>query len=91
MLRFVLDDGESIGDLQVAATVEHAVERAGEQVQLTARAIAGIMHGRDTPAFPRSAWSKCPGWGTCMHVRFAEVRSAAQRELLKQAGGTGPR
>jgi hypothetical protein len=76
--------------LQVAATVEHAAVRAGKNVHLTARAIANIMHGRDTPAFPRSAWSKCPGWGSCMHVRFAELRSAAQKELLKQAGGAGP-
>ena len=86
-----LNDGETTGDLQVAATVEHTAERAGEQVQVTARAIASIMHGRDTPSFPRSAWSKCPGWGSCMHVRFAELRSAAQKELLKQAGGTRPR
>jgi hypothetical protein len=76
--------------MQVSATVENAAQRAGDQVQLTARAIASIMHGLDTPAFPRSAWSKCPGWGTCMHTRFSELRAVAQKELLKQAGRSGP-
>lgn len=70
--------------MQVAAIVEEARQRAGSGVQLTGRAIASMLHGRDMPAFPRAAWSKCPGWGSCMHVRFGDLRRHAQAKLLEQ-------
>ena len=63
---------------------EEAARRAGSNVKLTGRAVASLLHGRDMPAFPRSAWSKCPGWGSCMHVRFGDLRRHAQAQLMKQ-------
>lgn len=69
---------------QVAAMVEEAKRRAGSETQLTGRAVASMLHGRDMPAFPRAAWSKCPGWATCIHVRFGDLRKHAQAQLLQQ-------
>eukprot|EP00892_Ulva_mutabilis_P003964 jgi/Ulvmu1/193/UM001_0197.1 len=81
-LPFDIEIGK-MTSLRVTAMVQEAKQRAGSGVQLTGRAVASMLHGRDMPAFPRMAWSKCPGWGSCMHVRFGDLRRHAQAKLLQ--------
>jgi hypothetical protein len=55
--------------------------------RLTARAVARVLQGRDSPAFPRNIWSKCPGWSRAVHVDFETLRRLAQDALLSSGQG----
>lgn len=48
---------------------------------LTARALARILHGLASPAFPADRWSKCGVWGRYAAVDFAAVHAACQQVL----------
>lgn len=53
-------------------------EQAGPE--LSGRALARILHGVGSPAFPPDPWGKRMGafWGSQMHVDFAAVLKAAE-------------
>lgn len=48
---------------------------------LTARALARILHGLASPAFPADRWAKCGVWGRYAGVDFAAVLTACQQVL----------
>ena len=48
---------------------------------LTGRAIARILHGVSSPAFPTAQWSKCGFWGRYVDVDFCAVQTAAEKVL----------
>jgi len=53
----------------------------GKGKHMTPRAIARIMHGLQSPAFPADQWRKTPGWGRYTKVDFlAVVRAPAAEE-----------
>ncbi|KFK44663.1 hypothetical protein AALP_AA1G287700 [Arabis alpina] len=56
--------------------------QSNRQAKFTPRAIARIMHGVGSPAFPNSIWSKTHFWGRYMSVDFGAIMEAAQTELL---------
>ena len=68
--------------LQVKAAAEEVRARAPAGARVTARAVARVLHGRDTPTWRRQDWAKCPGWGKCLHVPFEQLRRLAQEALL---------
>ena len=60
---------------------------------LTGRAVARILHGVSSPAFPASQWSKCGFWQQYTHVDFAQIAVMAQNEVdvsrqAKEAAGS---
>ncbi|DBA84790.1 TPA: hypothetical protein ACH3X1_016785 [Trebouxia sp. C0004] len=48
---------------------------------LTGRAVARILHGVASPAFPTAQWTKCGFWQQYTNVDFAQIAAAAQHEL----------
>ncbi|XP_010499278.1 PREDICTED: ATP-dependent DNA helicase Q-like 5 [Camelina sativa] len=56
--------------------------QSNRQAKFTPRAIARIMHGVGSPAFPNSVWSKTHFWGRYMSVDFRVIMEAAQTELF---------
>ncbi|RID53436.1 hypothetical protein BRARA_G00828 [Brassica rapa] len=56
--------------------------QSNRQAKFTPRAIARIMHGVGSPAFPNSIWSKTHFWGRYMRVDFRAIMEAAQTELM---------
>lgn len=48
---------------------------------LTGRAIARILHGVSSPAFPTKQWSKCGFWGRYVDVDFGAVQKTAEKVL----------
>ncbi|TVU15483.1 hypothetical protein EJB05_39006, partial [Eragrostis curvula] len=54
--------------------------------KFTPRAVARIMHGISSPAFPSATWSKNHFWGRYMEVDFPLVMEAAKAELVKLVG-----
>lgn len=56
--------------------------QSNRQAKFTPRAIARIMHGVGSPAFPNSIWSKTHFWGRYMSVDFRAIMEAAQTELM---------
>ncbi|KAL9307513.1 ATP-dependent DNA helicase Q-like 5 [Arabidopsis thaliana] len=56
--------------------------QSNRQAKFTPRAIARIMHGVGSPAFPNSVWSKTHFWGRYMNVDFRVIMEAAQTELF---------
>ncbi|KQJ83245.1 ATP-dependent DNA helicase Q-like 5 isoform X3 [Brachypodium distachyon] len=54
--------------------------------KFTPRAVARIMHGISSPAFPAATWSKNHFWGRYMEVDFPLVMEAAKSELVKFVG-----
>ena len=48
---------------------------------LTGRAVARILHGVASPAFPTPQWNKCGFWQQYTNVDFAQIAAAAQHEL----------
>lgn len=72
--------------LQAArAVLRRNREQAGPA--LTARALARILHGVGSPAFPPDVWSKRMGafWGSHANVDFAAVLKAAEITLRDNA------
>ncbi|KAJ0976977.1 hypothetical protein J5N97_012451 [Dioscorea zingiberensis] len=56
--------------------------QSNSHVKFTPRAIARIMHGIPSPAFPSSTWSKCHFWERYSKIDFAVVMKAATLELM---------
>ncbi|VVA92797.1 unnamed protein product [Arabis nemorensis] len=56
--------------------------QSNRQAKFTPRAIARIMHGVGSPAFPNSIWSKTHFWGRYISIDFGAIMEAAQTELL---------
>ncbi len=56
---------------------------AAEQVaaQLTGRAVARILHGLSSSAFPAAQWKKCGYWGRYGDVDFEAVLAVAEAEI----------
>ncbi|KAM3387772.1 hypothetical protein ACQJBY_010550 [Aegilops geniculata] len=54
--------------------------------KFTPRAVARIMHGISSPAFPAATWAKNHFWGRYMEVDFPVVIEAAKAELVKFVG-----
>lgn len=76
--------------LQAArAVLRRNREQAGPL--LSARAIARILHGVGSPAFPPDAWNKRMGafWGSQAHVEFAAVLKAAECVVRTEAAASG--
>ncbi|XP_078172709.1 DEAD/DEAH box RNA helicase family protein isoform X1 [Carex rostrata] len=51
-------------------------------VKLTPRALARIMHGIPSPAFPSSTWARNYLWGRYVEIDFQVVLEAAKIELM---------
>ncbi|KAK2636714.1 hypothetical protein Ddye_031506 [Dipteronia dyeriana] len=56
------------------------------QAKFTPRAVARIMHGIGSPAFPSTIWSKTHFWGRYTQIDFQAVMEAARAELLNVVG-----
>lgn len=56
--------------------------KSNSHAKFTPRAMARIMHGLGSPAFPSATWSKCHFWGRYMHIDFEEIMKAAEEELV---------
>ncbi|KAJ4710900.1 DNA helicase, ATP-dependent [Melia azedarach] len=54
--------------------------------KFTPRAVARIMHGIASPAYPSTIWSKTHFWGRYMQIDFQAVMEAAKAELLNFVG-----
>ncbi|XP_020111458.1 ATP-dependent DNA helicase Q-like 5 [Ananas comosus] len=50
--------------------------------KFTPRAVARIMHGISSPAFPSLTWSKSHFWGRYVEIDFPVVMEAAKVELM---------
>ncbi|PIA51330.1 hypothetical protein AQUCO_01100275v1 [Aquilegia coerulea] len=60
--------------------------QSNSHAKFTPRAIARIMHGIPSPAFPSSIWSKTHFWGRYLQIDFPIVIEAATVELMSFAG-----
>ncbi|XP_020246130.1 ATP-dependent DNA helicase Q-like 5 [Asparagus officinalis] len=56
--------------------------QSNSHAKFTPRAVARIMHGIPSPAFPSTVWSKCHFWGRYMEIDFPIVMEAAAVELM---------
>ncbi|XP_077211920.1 DEAD/DEAH box RNA helicase family protein [Tasmannia lanceolata] len=54
--------------------------------KFTPRAVARIMYGISSPAFPSATWSKCHFWGRYSQIDFRMVMEAARIELMNFVG-----
>ncbi|KAJ8484179.1 hypothetical protein OPV22_016664 [Ensete ventricosum] len=63
--------------------------QSNSYTNFTPRAVARIMHGITSPAFPSSTWSKRHFWGRYVEVDFPVVMEAAKVELMNFAGKCG--
>lgn len=78
---------------QILAYVEPIVQYLQLQgCTLTGRAIARILHGVASPAFPTAQWSKCGFWQQYTNIDFAQVlvlgeHEANVRRQNKEAAG----
>ncbi|XP_038986815.1 ATP-dependent DNA helicase Q-like 5 isoform X2 [Phoenix dactylifera] len=59
--------------------------QSNSYAKFTPRAVARIMHGIPSPAFPSATWSKSHFWGRYMEFDFPVVMEAAKMELLNFA------
>ncbi|KAJ9563892.1 hypothetical protein OSB04_009052 [Centaurea solstitialis] len=60
--------------------------QSNSHAKFTPRAIARIMHGIATPAFPSSTWSRTHFWGRYIQTNFDVIMEAAKAELMDSAG-----
>ncbi|EEF47546.1 rothmund-thomson syndrome DNA helicase recq4, putative [Ricinus communis] len=60
--------------------------QSNSQAKFTPRAIARIMQGIPSPAYPSATWSKTHFWGRYTHIDFQVVMEAAKTELMHFAG-----
>ncbi|KAI3919526.1 hypothetical protein MKX01_018349 [Papaver californicum] len=60
--------------------------QSNTHAKFTPRAVARIMHGIGSPAFPSATWSKTHFWGRYAQVDFQVVMEAATAELMNFAG-----
>lgn len=60
--------------------------QSNSQARFTPRAVARVMHGIASPAYPSTAWSKTHFWGRYTHIDFQVVMEAAKEELKNFVG-----
>ncbi|KAK9276614.1 hypothetical protein L1049_006149 [Liquidambar formosana] len=60
--------------------------QSNSQAKFTPRAIARIMHGIASPAYPSATWSKTHFWGRYTQIDFQVVMEAAKAELINFVG-----
>ncbi|KAK6930862.1 Helicase, C-terminal [Dillenia turbinata] len=60
--------------------------QSNSQVKFTPRAVARIMHGSSSPAYPSSTWSRTHFWGRYSQTDFQTVMEAAKAELMNIVG-----
>ncbi|KAL7135042.1 hypothetical protein ABFS83_11G066500 [Erythranthe nasuta] len=60
--------------------------QSNAQVKFTPRAVARILHGLASPAFPPSTWSRTHFWGRYVHMDFRAIMDAAKEELVNFVG-----
>ncbi|GAB2214356.1 hypothetical protein Droror1_Dr00018699 [Drosera rotundifolia] len=56
--------------------------QGNSHAKFTPRAVARIMHGIGSPAYPSATWSKSHFWGRYTQMDFKEVMEAAKAELM---------
>nr|XP_048318330.1 ATP-dependent DNA helicase Q-like 5 isoform X1 [Ziziphus jujuba var. spinosa] len=56
--------------------------QGNSQAKFTPRAVARIMHGIGSPAYPSTVWSKTHFWGRYTQLDFLVVMEAAKAELI---------
>ncbi|XP_022776263.1 ATP-dependent DNA helicase Q-like 5 [Durio zibethinus] len=64
--------------------------QGNSHTKFTPRAIARIMHGIGSPAYPSSTWSKTHFWGRYTQIDFRAVMNAAKAELMNLVGKDAP-
>ena len=71
------------GGLLQAAKAVVRINREQDGPELTARAVARILHGISSPAFPSDVWCKRMGafWSSQLAVDFGAVHKAAELAL----------
>ncbi|XP_055810452.1 ATP-dependent DNA helicase Q-like 5 [Solanum dulcamara] len=60
--------------------------QCNSHAKFTPRAIARILHGIASPAFPSAVWSRTHFWGRYMQTDFKAITEAAKTELMKLVG-----
>ncbi|XP_057421269.1 ATP-dependent DNA helicase Q-like 5 isoform X2 [Lotus japonicus] len=60
--------------------------QSNSQARFTPRAVARIMHGIASPAYPSTTWCKTHFWGRYKNVDFKVVMEAAKSELKNYVG-----
>ncbi|GAV85456.1 DEAD domain-containing protein/Helicase_C domain-containing protein, partial [Cephalotus follicularis] len=60
--------------------------QSNSHTKFTPRAVARIMHGIASPAYPSTTWSKSHFWGRYTQVDFQVVMEAAKTELINYVG-----
>ncbi|KAK8472314.1 hypothetical protein PHAVU_002G176000 [Phaseolus vulgaris] len=60
--------------------------QSNSQARFTPRAVARVMHGIASPAYPSTVWSKTHFWGRYTRIDFKVVMEAAKEELKKIVG-----
>ncbi|KAL2543343.1 ATP-dependent DNA helicase Q-like 5 [Abeliophyllum distichum] len=60
--------------------------QSNSQAKFTPRAIARILHGLASPAFPAAIWSRTHFWGRYQQIDFKVVMEAAKAELISMVG-----
>ncbi|KAJ9169372.1 hypothetical protein P3X46_017575 [Hevea brasiliensis] len=60
--------------------------QSNSQAKFTPRAVARIMHGIPSPAYPSTTWSKTHFWGRYTQIDFQVVMEAAKTELMNFVG-----
>ncbi|KAJ3675445.1 hypothetical protein LUZ60_004487 [Juncus effusus] len=63
--------------------------RSNSSMKFTPRAVARIMHGIPSPAFPSSSWARNHFWGRYMETDFQVVMEAAKTELVNSIKKSG--
>ncbi|XP_031270471.1 ATP-dependent DNA helicase Q-like 5 [Pistacia vera] len=64
--------------------------QSNSHAKFTPRAVARIMHGIASPAYPSTTWSKTHFWGRYTQIDFQAVTEAAKTELLNFVGKNVP-
>ncbi|KAL8156970.1 hypothetical protein AgCh_001901 [Apium graveolens] len=88
---FAADDGDEIPNKmgQSSPFLRSDIKvflQSNNHAKFTPRAIARIMHGIASPAFPSSIWSRTHFWGRYAQIEFKAVMEAAKAELLNIVG-----
>lgn len=60
--------------------------QCNSHAKFTPRAIARILHGIASPAFPSAVWSRTHFWGRYMQTDFKAITEAAKAELMNLVG-----
>ncbi|CAN1313452.1 ATP-dependent DNA helicase Q-like 5 [Linum perenne] len=68
------------------ADIKVFLQSNSHTMKFTPRAVARIMHGIGSPAYPSSTWSSTHFWGRYTGTDFQVVMEAAKGELMKCAG-----